>query len=115
MRCTKCGNISWDHVTVCNACGQDLTGVQEMLGRFLHPEKGFSWFDSGHTEEASMTSSEPPIDLSSIDVSDLISEGASPPQEDITPSSEDIDLNEIKEILEDEELQEALEVLDKDL
>lgn len=112
MRCTKCGNISWDHVAVCSTCGQDLKQVQEMLGRFLQPEKDFSWFEVGPPKEAFMVSPEAPVDLSSIDVSDLISEEARPPQVDTAPPSQDIDLNEIEEILEDEELQ---EVLDKSL
>ncbi len=103
MRCTKCGNISWDHSSICNACGQDLTEIKEALGNFPQPEPGFSWFEAIKRETKAVDrGSDAPVDLSKIDVSDLVEE--KPPT--------DIDLDEIDELVEDEELQ---EVLDKSL
>lgn len=32
MRCSKCGFFSFDHLSTCNKCGQDLTGVRQFLG-----------------------------------------------------------------------------------
>ena len=106
MRCTKCGNISWDHTSICNACGQDLSDQMDLLGRFTQPEPGFSWFESVSKQVPPKDESKPPVDLSGIDVSDLVQKEA-----DTSPPP-DIDLDEIEEIVEDEELQ---KVLDKSL
>ncbi len=103
MRCTKCGNISWDHLDVCKACGEELRAIKEALGSFPQPEEGFSWFDSVKREVKSPSAEgDMPVDLSKIDVSDLV--------EEKTPS--EIDLEEIDELVEDKELE---EVLDKNI
>ena len=111
MRCTKCGNISWDHTSVCNACGQDLSAQRDLLGHFPQPDPDFSWFDSVTKRSALPDESKPPVDLSEIDVSDLVQKETASSQADTEPPP-DIDLDEIDEIVEDEELQ---KVLDKGL
>lgn len=104
MRCTKCGNISWDHISICNTCGEDLTEVQKQLGQFPQPEPDFSWFQDLVTE-AQAPEDTPPVDLSEIDVSDLI--GGE--EEELGNSNIDIDIKEIEDVIEDEELQKILE------
>ena len=112
MRCTKCGNISWDNMSICNACGQDLSEQIDRLGYFPQPKSDFSWFD-GIMETRATTGKkmDSPVDLSDIDVSDLIhrEEAAHPVEGAVTPEDIDLDLDELDEIMEDQELQKILD------
>ena len=112
MRCTKCGNISWDNMRICNACGQDLSEQIDPLGHFPQPKPGFSWFDGiMGTKATTGKKMDSPVDLSDIDVSDLLhkEEAAHPVEGEVTPDDIGLDLDELDEIVEDEDLQKILD------
>lgn len=115
MRCTKCGKITFDFLETCPSCGQDLSAVMKALGGFVSPGDGLCWFAGGGPPDqagppAGSESEEgykAPVNLSDIDVSDLIEEDGRPAGE--APVA--IDPDTLKGVAEDEEFRKALDEL----
>ncbi len=111
MRCTKCGKIFFDYLESCPSCNQDLKAVHEHLGGFIQPMSDLCWFDIENLQEdisAGVTAAAPehgPVNLSDIDVSDLVSE----PQEESVAEKVEIDPESLEHVAEDEDFQKALD------
>ncbi len=107
MRCPKCGRISFDHLETCRKCNSDLRTIAADLGGFIRPNPQLCWF-----ETRDVSSAVAPVDLSDIDVSDLM-----PGQDGDTLKEvvREIDPGELEAVAKDEEFQHALDDVLKDV
>ena len=118
MRCPKCGSISFDYLENCPKCGQDLREISAGLGGFAKPDPELMWLGKDSKADSIKTEPEAPIveqeagnsvDLSKIDVSDLVDVSTT----DI--DMEGIDSSDLETAADDEVFQQALDqVLKKD-
>ena len=110
MRCPKCGSISFDYLENCSKCGQDLREISAGLGGFAKPDPELMWL--GKDSKADSIKTEPEagnsMDLSEIDVSDLV--GVSTTDTDV----EKIDSSDLKSVANDTGFQQALDQVLKD-
>ena len=118
MRCPKCGFISFDYVNNCEKCGKDLGETAAVLGPFLMPAVGTSWFEAPEDPDATLEADTgifaaetdaAGVDLADIDVSDLVSDEI--PVESAGESEEVtvLDSDVIETVAVDEEFQKALD------
>lgn len=117
MRCSKCGIISFDYFENCSKCGQDLRKISAGLGGFAKPDTELIWFNLNSKADSIKTEPEAPIvepeagnsvDLSEIDVSDLVDVS-------ITDTDvEEIDSSDLEPVIDDENFQQALDQVLKD-
>ena len=117
MRCPKCRRISFDYLENCSSCGQDLRKISAGLGDFAKPDTELMWFGKDSRADSIKTEPEAPIveqeaenslDLSKIDVSDLV---------DISTTDtdvEEIDFSDLEPVASDESFQQALDHVLKD-
>ena len=117
MRCPKCGRISFDYLENCSNCGQDLSGISAALGGFAKPDTELIWFNMNFKADTIKTEPEAPtveqeagnsVDLSEIDVSDLVDVYTT----DI--NVEEIDSSDLETVADDESFQQALDQVLKD-
>ena len=117
MRCSKCGRISFDYLENCSNCGQDLRKISAGLGGFAKPDTELIWFNMNSKADSVKTEPEAPIveqeagnsvDLSEIDVSDLVD--VSTTDTDV----EEIDSSDLETVVDDESFQQALDQVLKD-
>ena len=110
MRCPKCGSISFDYLENCSKCGQDLREISAGLGGFAKPDPELMWL--GKDSKADSIKTEPEagnsVDLSEIDVSDLVDVSTT----DI--DMEKIDSSDLKSVANDTGFQQALDQVLKD-
>jgi hypothetical protein len=112
MRCPKCGRISFDYLENCSKCGQDLREISAILGGFAKPDPELMWFGKDSRADSIKTELEAPIveqeagksvDLSEIDVSDLV---------DVPGKGtdvEEIDSSDLETVADDKGFQQALD------
>ncbi|OEU58188.1 MAG: hypothetical protein BA871_02395 [Desulfuromonadales bacterium C00003096] len=117
MRCSKCGRISFDYLENCSNCGQDLRKISAGLGGFAKPDTELMWFNMDSKADSIKTEPEIPIieqeaensiDLSEIDVSDLV---------DVSTTDTDvkeIDPSDLETVADDKGFQQALDQVLKD-
>ena len=117
MRCSKCGRISFDYLENCSNCGQDLRKISAGLGGFAKPDTELIWFNMNSKADSIKTEPEAPIveqeagnsvDLSEIDVSDLV---------DVSTTDTDvekIDSSDLETVADDKGFQQALDQVLKD-
>ncbi len=114
MRCSKCGRISFDYLENCSNCGQDLRKISAGLGSFTKPDTELMWFskdfkaDSIKTEPIVEQETGNSIDLSEIDVSDLVDAST------IDTDVKEIDPGDLKTVADDKGFQQALDQVLKD-
>ena len=117
MRCPKCGSISFDYLENCSKCGQDLSKISAGLGGFAKPDTELIWLNMNFKADGVKTEPEAPIveqeagnsvDLSKIDVSDLVDVSTT----DI--DMEEIDSSDLKSVADDTGFQQALDQVLKD-
>jgi len=117
MRCPKCGRISFDYLENCSNCGQDLRKISAGLGGFAKPDPELIWFSMDSKADSIKTEPEAPIveqeagnsvDLSEIDVSDLVDA----PGTDI--DAKEIDSSDLETVADDKGFQQALDQVLKD-
>ncbi len=112
MRCTKCGKISFDYLETCPSCNQDLSEARGLLGGFVQPMDNLCWFhieDEGESPPAIEKASghaQGPVNLSEIDVSDLVSKEGG---EETAAEPVEIDPESLEQVAEDENFQKALD------
>ena len=110
MRCSKCGRIIFDYLENCSNCGQDLREISAGLGGFAKPDTELIWFNINFKADSVKTEPEAgnSVDLSEIDVSDLV---------DVSTTDTDvekIDSSDIETVADDESFQQALDQVLKD-
>lgn len=111
MRCPKCGSTSFDHMDSCEKCGRDLSDTRRQLGGFPKPDSSLNWLEivagaeAGSTDFAGKEETSRTVDLSSIDVTDLVGEEDKPKIDDYAG---EIDAATIEAAAEDEKFQAAL-------
>jgi len=117
MRCSKCGKIIFDYLENCSKCGQDLRKISAGLGGFAKPDTELIWFNMNSKADSIKTEPEAPIveqeagnsvDLSEIDVSDLVDVSST----DI--DAKEIDSSDLKSVADDTGFQQALDQVLKD-
>jgi len=110
MRCPKCGRISFDYLENCSSCGQDLSKISAGLGGFAKPDTELIWFNMNSKADSVKTEPEAgnSVDLSKIDVSDLVDA----PGTDI--DAKEIDSGDLETVADDEVFQQALDQVLKD-
>ena len=117
MRCPKCGRISFDYLENCSNCGQDLREISAGLGVFAKPDTELIWFNTNFKADSIKTEPEAPIveqeagnsvDLSEIDVSDLVDVSTT------DTDAEEIDSGDLETLADDESFQQALDQVLKD-
>jgi len=114
MRCSKCGRISFDYLENCSNCGQDLRKISAGLGSFTKPDTELMWFSKDSKADSIKTEPEIPIveqetgnsiDLSEIDVSDLVDASTIDTDADV----EGIDPGDLETVADDKGFQQALD------
>jgi hypothetical protein len=114
MRCPKCGRTSFDHMDSCEKCGRDLSETRLQLGGFPKPDGGLNWLEvvagaeAGSTEATDVVRKEGTshtVDLSAIDVTDLIGDEDKPRIDDYAG---EIDTAALEAAAEDKKFQAAL-------
>ncbi len=103
MRCKKCHFISFDWLDTCANCGKSMETEKAQIGDFFPDDKPIDWFSIFDNlsdiplEKAGASK----VDISKIDVSDLVEEKI------------DLEEEELKKLAQDEEFQEVLEEISK--
>ncbi|MGQ9500417.1 MAG: hypothetical protein ACUVQ6_08830 [Dissulfurimicrobium sp.] len=111
MRCPRCGIIDFDYLETCKKCGAGLGDVSKSLGLYVMANKSLNWFDlannvkltSAAMKGEGMYKTDRPINISEIDVSDLVEESGQFGDEVF-----EIDSNTLKKVADNEEFQRAL-------
>ncbi|NOR06090.1 MAG: hypothetical protein GQ575_07275 [Deltaproteobacteria bacterium] len=110
MRCSKCGRIIFDYLENCSKCGQDLKKISAGLGGFAKPDTELIWFNINFKADSIKTEPEAgnSVDLSEIDVSDLVDVSTT------DTDMEEIDSSDLKSVADDTDFQQALDQVLKD-
>jgi hypothetical protein len=111
MRCPKCGRISFDYLENCLKCGHDLREISAGLGCFAKPDPKIVLLGENSKAGVIKTELKAPVleqeagksvDLSQIDVSDLVDDSNDTDMKEIDP----VDL---KKVADDKDFQQALD------
>jgi hypothetical protein len=111
MRCPRCGTIDFDYLEMCKKCGAGLGGVGKSLGLYVMANKSLNWFDlasnakltSAAMEGEGIYKTDKPMNISEIDVSDLVGERMRSGDEVL-----EIDPDTLEKVADNEGFQQAL-------
>lgn len=115
MRCPRCGTIDFDYLETCKKCGAGLGDVSKSLGLYLMANKSLNWFDlasnakltkaamEGEPMHKPMHKIDGPMNISEIDVSDLVRERGRSEDEVL-----EIDPDMLEKVADNEGFQQAL-------